>query len=124
MATGTVSPSSLQIASTWVAKFQKFTAQYAPAPPSDLAISTMMAASARWAALSAPRITKWFLPLAAMVMAFPLAVTARSITFPLTIRALELGNRLTTLGGLPIRSAFSKSAFLMEDMGTPLEIDY
>jgi hypothetical protein len=57
-------------------------------------------------------------------MALPLPIMARSITLPLTIRALELGNRLTTLGGRPIWSAFSKSAVLMKDIKTPYQDDY
>ena len=67
------------------------------------------AAFALWAARRAPRITNWFLPFAAMAIAFPFASMARSIALPLTIRALELGKSLTTLGGRPIFSALLKS---------------
>src|SRR4030043_1309414 len=45
-----------------------------------------------------------------MAMAFPLPRIARSMTFPLTISALEVGNRDWMLGGRPTWRAFSKSA--------------
>src|SRR3989339_942103 len=80
-----------------------------------------IAALALWAAASAPRITKWFLPLAAMVMALPLAIKARSITLPLTISALELGKSRTMFGGRPISSAFSKSLEYL-GLGSPMMI--
>jgi hypothetical protein len=48
-------------------------------------------------------------PLAAMVMALPFAIMARSMALPLTIKAFELGNSLTMFGGRPTVSAFSKS---------------
>jgi hypothetical protein len=51
-----------------------------------------------------------------MVIAFPLAIIALSMAFPLTINALELGKSVTTLGGRPIWSAFSKSADFIEDI--------
>jgi hypothetical protein len=35
---------------------------------------------------------------------------ARSITFPLTIKALEFGKRVLMLGGRPISRTFLKSA--------------
>src|SRR4030042_4159624 len=113
MATGIVKPRWFMISSTYPAIFHRFTAQYALAPPSDLAISIIMAALALCAAFRAPSITKRFLPLAAIVMAFPLAIIARSMTFPLTISALEFGNNLLILGGRPISRAFLKSFFLI-----------
>jgi hypothetical protein len=54
-------------------------------------------------------MTKVLRPFAAMVIALPLAIMARSITFPLTSSAFELGKSLTMFGGLPVRRAFSKS---------------
>src|SRR4030042_2028844 len=60
-------------------------------------------------------MTKRFLPFAAMVMALPLAIMARSITLPLTSSALEFGKSLTTFGGRPISSALLKS-LRMDDM--------
>ena len=103
-------PSSLHMASTCSARFQKLTEQYASAPPSDLAISMMMAAFAFWAANSAPLAPNEFRALAAIVMALPLAIMARSITLPLTINAFEFGNSFTMFGGRPTDRAFSKSA--------------
>ena len=77
----------------------------------------MRAALALWAARSAPRMTKELRPLAAMAMALPLARIARSTTLPLTISALEFGNRALMLGGRPTWSAFSKSsAYAMEGL--------
>ena len=61
----------------------------------------MRAALARWAARSAPRMTKLLRPFAAMAMALPFARMARSTTLPLTISALEFGNRALMLGGRP-----------------------
>jgi hypothetical protein len=43
-----------------------------------------------------------------MAIAFPLASMARSIAFPLTIRAFELGKSRVMLGGRPTASASSK----------------
>ena len=80
-------------------------AQYDVAPPSDLAISIINAAFARCAARSAPMITGLLRPFAAMVIAFPFALRALSITFPLTINALELGKRHSIFGGRPISRA-------------------
>lgn len=68
MATGTVMPSSLQMVSAYLARFHMLMRQY---PASDLAISRMTAALARWAACRTPRITMLFRALAAIVMALP-----------------------------------------------------
>src|SRR5271157_2203843 len=97
------------MASTNLAIFQRLTSQYASAPPSDLAISIRIAALAFCAAFNAPRATKELRTLAAIAMAWPLAIIARSITLPLTMSALELGNNRFMLGGRPISMALSKS---------------
>jgi hypothetical protein len=68
-----------------------------------------MTAFAFWAAFNAPRITKEFLPFAAIVMALPLASMALSMTLPLTIKALEFGKSFAMCGGRPISRAFKKS---------------
>ena len=70
----------------------------------------MTAASACWAASSAPRSTKPLRQLAAMVMAWPLARMARSTALPLTRSARELGKRRTILGGRPTANALSNAA--------------
>ena len=77
----------------------------------------MRAALAFCAARRAPRMTKELRPLAAMAMALPLARIARSTTLPLTISALEFGNRAWMLGGRPTWRALSKSsAYAMEGL--------
>src|SRR3990172_13358313 len=55
-------------------------------------------------------MTKRLRPLAAIATAFPLAIIARSTTFPLTINALELGKSFLILGGRPISRVFETSA--------------
>src|SRR5665647_2705946 len=53
----------------------------------------------------------------AIAMALPLARIARSTTLPLTISALEFGNRAWMVGGRPTWRAFSKSsAYAMEGL--------
>lgn len=59
--------------------------------------------------LQDPRITMLFRALAAIVMALPFFIMARSMTLPLTMRAREFGNSLAMFGGRPISSAFVKS---------------
>src|SRR5674476_1207593 len=77
----------------------------------------MRAALAFWAARSAPRMTKVLRPFAAMAMALPLARIARSTTLPLTISALEFGNRAWIVGGRPTWRTLSKSsAYAMEGL--------
>src|SRR5450759_2723235 len=77
----------------------------------------MRAALALCAARSAPRMTKELRPLAAIAMALPFSRIARSTTLPLTISALEFGNRDVMLGGRPTWTALSKSsAYAMEGL--------
>src|SRR5450759_1807673 len=77
----------------------------------------MRAALALCAARSAPRMTKELRPLAAIAMALPFSRIARSTTLPLTISALECGNRDVMLGGRPTWTALSKSfAYAMEGL--------
>ncbi len=77
----------------------------------------MTAALARCAARNAPRMANELRPLAAMAMALPFARMARSTTLPLTISALEFGNRDVIVGGRPTWRALSKSsAYAMDGL--------